>query len=461
MLEVKSPWDGELIESLKHNNESEIENILESASVISKNKGSDFPIVERIEVLKNFYQKIKKNITKLSKLAAFEGGKPLKDSIIEINRGADGVESCIEILKSEHGQVIPMNLDEASNNRIAFTQKEPIGLVLAISAFNHPFNLIIHQIIPAIATGCVVIVKPAEDTPLSCIEIVNMLYESGLPKKRCKFILPESIALATKVVADKRIDFFSFIGSSKVGWYLRTKISPGTRCALEHGGMAPTFLSESSTLDLSAKSLSRGGFYHSGQVCVSVQKIFVQKKILDDFIEIFKSEVKKLIIGNPLSEKSDLGPLIREKEVVRVGKWVSESIKNGAKLIAGGKKISNTTFDKTIILNPNPEDDISKNEIFGPVVCLYDYENMNDAIEIANSSDMSFQASIFSDKIDEILNFYSKINASSVFHNDHTAFRVDWMPFAGLKSSGHGTGGIKYTMDDMQVDKMLILRKKG
>ena len=156
-------------------------------------------------------------------------------------------------------------------------KKEPIGLVLAISAFNHPFNLIIHQIIPAIASGCVVIVKPAEDTPLSCIKIVEMLLESGLPENRCFFCMPENLKLAEKLVSDERIDFFSFIGSAKIGWMLRSKLSPGTRCALEHGGMAPTFLTESTDLDIASKLLVKGGFYHAGQVCVSVQRVFVQK----------------------------------------------------------------------------------------------------------------------------------------------------------------------------------------
>ena len=165
-----------------------------------------------------------------------------------------------------------MNINEASSNRIAFTQKEPIGVVLAISAFNHPFNLIIHQVIPAIAVGCPVIVKPAEDTPLSCLKIVEMLYEAGLPKNRCHFVMPENLELATKLVSDERIDFFSFIGSSKVGWFLRSKLAPGTRCSLEHGGMAPTFITKNSDLDLCAKSIARGGFYHAGQVCVSVQR---------------------------------------------------------------------------------------------------------------------------------------------------------------------------------------------
>ena len=271
--------------------------------------------------------------------------------------------------------------------------------------------------------------------------------------------MPENLELASKLVSDERIDFFSFIGSAKVGWMLRSKLSAGTRCALEHGGMAPTFVTQSADLDLSSKLLIRGGFYHAGQVCVSVQRVFIHKKIFDDFLDLFTKNLENFKIGDPLDKKTDIGPLIRPSEVERVHSWIKEAEKDGAKLLAGGQKISETSYDKTILLNPNDSSTISKNEVFGPVVCIYAYDDFDKTIEKANSTDVSFQASIFSNEIKEVLNFYDKINASAVFHNDHTAFRVDWMPFAGLKHSGYGVGGIKYTMEDMQIDKMLILKK--
>ena len=459
MLEIKAPWDQKIIQKIKCQKANDIEQILDVASKNSLKKGADFSLINRIDVLESFYKIVSSNITKLAKLASSEGGKPLKDSIIEIQRGAEGVKSAIEIIKSESGNVIPMNINKASENRIAFTQKEPIGVALAISAFNHPFNLIIHQIIPAIAVGCPVIVKPSEDTPLSCLKIIEMLYQSGLPKEKCFFVMPENLDIATKLVSDDRVDFLSFIGSSKVGWMLRSKLSPGTRCALEHGGMAPTFVTQSADLDLSSKLLIKGGFYHAGQVCVSVQRIFIHKSIFNDFLDLFTKNLRQFKVGNPLDNKTDVGPLIRPGEVDRVHSWVDEAIKNGAELLSGGKKISETTYDKTILINPKESDTISQKEVFGPVVCVYSYEDIDVAIEKANLTNVSFQASIFSNEIKEVLNFYQKINASAIFHNDHTAFRVDWMPFAGLKHSGYGVGGIKYTIEDMQIDKMLVLRK--
>ena len=196
-------------------------------------------------------------------------------------------------------------------------------------------------------------------------------------------------------------------------------------------------LTQSSDLDLSSKLLIKRRFLsHAGQVCVSVQRVFIHKKIFDDFLDLFTKNLENFKIGDPLDKKTDIGPLIRPSEVERVHSWIKEAEKDGAKLLAGGKKISETSYDKTILLNPNDSSTISKNEVFGPVVCIYAYDDFDNTIEKANSTDVSFQASIFSNEIKEVLNFYDKINASAVFHNDHTAFRVDWMPFAGLKHSG-------------------------
>ena len=246
--------------------------------------------------------------------------------------------------------------------------------------------------------------------------------------------MPETLELATKLVEDSRLISLVLLDQVKlVGFEI--KISSWHKVCLRTWRNCPTFITESADLDSSCKLLTRGAFYHSGQVCVSVQRIFVNLKILDNFLEKFTPIVSQLNIGDPLAESTNLGPLIRNTEVERVDNWVKESTKNGAKLILGGKKINNNAYDKTILLNPSQHDKVSKNEIFGPVVCIYTYDKFESAIEIANSVNVSFQSSIFTNNINELLKFYKNINASAVFHNDHTAFRVDWMPFAGLKES--------------------------
>ena len=236
---------------------------------------SGFLKIKRIEILQNFKALVLKNKDKLIQTALAEGGKPLKDSIIEIERGIEGTDIAIQELKNLAGKEVPMNLSSASSGKMAYTFYRPRGLVIAISAFNHPFNLIIHQVIPAVAAGCPVIVKPALTTPLSCQAIVNLLYAAGLEKEYCRMVLCSN-EIAEKIVANPANRFLSFIGSSKVGWYLRSKLPAGAACALEHGGAAPLIIDETAIIEPCINSIVKGGYYHAGQVCVSVQRIFVQ-----------------------------------------------------------------------------------------------------------------------------------------------------------------------------------------
>ena len=383
------------------------------------------------------------------------------DSRVEVDRAIDGVKLCIENLRCESGNTIPMDLNTASSQRLAFTRKEPIGVVVAVSAFNHPLNLIVHQVAPAVASGCPVIVKPSEDTPLSCFRFVEILRESGLPDEWCQALCVSNLDVATKLVTDERVDFFSFIGSARVGWHLRSKLAAGTRCALEHGGAAPVIMTEKADLDDALPLLAKGGFYHAGQVCVSVQRVFAHRDIAQKVAEGLAEIARELRIGDPLLAESEIGPLIRHAEVDRVEAWVEEAIQSGAKLPGGGRRISLSCFECTVLYDPPTDTKVSQQEIFGPVICVYPYDDLQQAIEQANTLPFAFQSSVFTRDIDEAMHIGSRLHASAVMINDHTAFRVDWMPFAGLKQSGLGTGGIPYTMNDMQIDKMTVLRTKA
>jgi acyl-CoA reductase-like NAD-dependent aldehyde dehydrogenase len=337
------------------------------------------------------------------------------------------------------------------------THHEPIGVVAALSAFNHPLNLIVHQVGPAVATGCPVIVKPAEATPLSCMRFVAILHEAGLPEQWCQALVVNDLAVAEKLATDERVAFMTFIGSAKVGWMLRSKIAPGTRCALEHGGAAPVIFSKDADMEKAVPSLIKGGFYHAGQVCVSVQRIFAHKSVAKILAEQLADAAGQLKIGDPTLENTDIGPLIRPGEVDRVETWVQEAVNSGAELLAGGKRISDTCYECTVLYDPPIEAKVSTMEIFGPVICVYPFEDLNEAISRANALPFSFQASVFTKDIDTAMHCYKCLDAAAVMINEHTAFRVDWMPFAGLKQSGYNIGGIPYTMRDMQVEKMMVL----
>ena len=260
------------------------------------------------------------------------------------------------------------------------------------------------------------------------------------------------------MVTDPRTAFFSFIGSAGVGWSLRSKLSPGTRCALEHGGVAPVIVDATADLDAAVPSLMKGGYYHSGQVCVSVQRLFAHSSIVDELGARMAEAAKALTVGNAIEETTECGPLIRPKEVDRVAQWVEEARAGGAQILAGGEKLSDTTYAPTLLLNPSPDATISKNEVFGPAVCLYSYDDVNEAIAQANSLDVAFQAAVYTNDLAAAMHTYRNIDASAVMVNDHSAFRTDWMPFAGLRTSGHGVGGIPYTCHEMTIEKMIVIK---
>ena len=458
VLDVVSPFDGRKLGSVQTADAGVIEHALATAQALFENRDGWLDTVERISVLEKAADIMGQRHEELAAAAAAEGGKPLIDSRVEVTRAIDGVKLCIEGVRTQAGREIPMALGASSANRLAVTRREPIGVVVAVSAFNHPLNLIVHQIGPAVAAGCPSIVKPAEDTALSCFRFIDILREAGLPDAWCQPVLTADHDVAEQLVTDRRTAFFSFIGSARVGWMLRSKLAPGARCALEHGGVAPAIVAADANLDQALPLLAKGGFYHAGQVCVSVQRVFADKSIANDLADRLGAIASKLIVGDPNSDKTEVGPLIRPAEVDRVEQWVGEAVEGGAKLICGGKRLDNNCYAPTVLLDPPADAAISRQEVFGPVVCVYSYDTIDNAITQANDLDVAFQAAVFTQDIDIAMRAYRRLNASAVMLNDHTAFRVDWMPFAGLRQSGLAVGGIEYTLHDMQIEKMLLIR---
>jgi acyl-CoA reductase-like NAD-dependent aldehyde dehydrogenase len=384
-LAVNSPYDGRELQQVATSGPGHVEDALSAAYALFRNRKAWLPIPERIAILKKTAAIMSTQVEQLTLLAASEGGKPYNDSKVEVLRAIDGVHLCVESLRAHAGSVIPLGTTSATTGRAAFTQKEPIGVVVAVSAFNHPLNLIVHQVGPAVATGCPVIIKPAGDTPLSCLRFVEILREAGLPPAWCQAIVTSDNETAEKLVTDERVGFFSFIGSARVGWMLRSKLAPGTRCALEHGGAAPAILAEPYDKDLVLPSILKGGFYHAGQVCVSVQRVFAPAADAASFANDLAEAAGKLVVGAPEDAATEVGPLIRSGEVDRVADWVDEALAAGAELLCGGKKISNTCYAPTVLLNPPVDVRVSTMEIFGPVVCVFCYDDIFYAVQQANT----------------------------------------------------------------------------
>ena len=413
------------------------------------------PGPQRIEILKKTARMVRERRKQLALQAAEEGGKPLADSLAEIDRAANGIEVAVQEIAQLKGQEIKMGITASSADRMAFTRCYPRGVVIAISAFNHPFNLIVHQVIPAIAVGAPVLVKPASSTPLSCLSLLEILYEAGLPQEWCQLLLCEA-SVAQEIVSDSRISFLSFIGSAEVGFKLKKLLPDGAHCVLEHGGVAPCILDTSADFNSAIPKIVKGGFYHAGQVCVSVQRLYVHRTQIEVFLKDFIPQVEKLKVGDPTQYDTEVGPLIASNEVGRVDQWVKDAVDSGAQLLCGGSPLSETTYKPTVLLNPSDEALVSTNEVFGPVLAVYEYLDLEDAFERANSVPYCFQASIFTKDLDLALEATAKLKAQTVLVNDHTAFRVDWMPFGGSEKSGYGIGGIGPSMRDMTIEKMMV-----
>jgi acyl-CoA reductase-like NAD-dependent aldehyde dehydrogenase len=456
-LKVISPFDGASVGEASLSESLDVEGALEQAYRLFLDQDSWLKPAQRIEVLKKTAHIMTTERETLALRIAKEGGKPLIDAKVEVDRAIQGVESAVGVIQHLHGREVPMALTPSTSSRLAFTIKEPIGVVVAISAFNHPLNLIVHQVIPAIIAGCPIVVKPSSATPLSCLRFVEILREAGLPDGWCQAVVC-SAELAEQMATDPRVNFLSFIGSASIGWSLKSKLSPGTRCALEHGGVAPVVVDRDADLDLVVPALLKGAFYHAGQVCVSVQKIFAHHEIFKALSSRLAEGARKLRVGDPTLETTEVGPLINQNEVDRIEAWVQEAQESGGEILAGGERISRNLYSPTVIANPSRGTKVSREEIFGPVVAVYSFKEAREVVAEINSMPLAFQAAVFTREIDQAFYFVKRINASSVMINDHTAFRADWMPFGGRDSSGIGVAGIPYSAHEMTREKLIVFK---
>jgi len=457
MLEVVQAYDRQPIQELATDDAAALEHKLTVGRARFEDRGGWLKPPRRMAILHRVADLVAQQRETFAMRIAREGGKPYTDALVETDRAIDGLRDAADLLRTRGGTEIPMGLTPASESRRAWTIMEPIGVVAAISAFNHPLNLIVHQVAPAIATGCPVIIKPATATPLSCFELVKLVSEAGMPEGWVQTLLPATRDLSSAFASDPRVAFLSFIGSATVGWSLRAKLAPGTRCALEHGGAAPVIVDQAADLDKLIEPLAKGGYYHAGQVCVSVQRIYVHEALKEAFLERFAERVRQLRVGDPRLAETEVGPLIEPREANRVANWVEEAVSGGARLI-GGERLSETTLAPSILVDPPKQAKVSREEVFGPVTCVFGYTDLDDAVREANALPVAFQSSIFTRDLAIALDVAERLDASAVMINDHTAFRTDWMPFAGRRASGYGIGGIPYTAHEMTAQKMIVFK---
>lgn len=456
MRELTSPFSGETLAEVEQAPAAALEAAMEAAHGAFLEHTSRTPGWLRRDWLEKAAELVAAEAEDLALGIAREGGKPLADAQVEVARAIGTIRLSAEEATNLGGETLPMDKAKGPENRLAFTIREPMGVVVALSAFNHPVNLIAHQVAPALAAGNSVVVKPASTTPLSAIRMVEIFREAGFPPEAV-ICVPCPGAAAEQLVRDRRTRFLSFIGSDDVGWHLKSILNPGARFSLEHGGEAAAVLAKSAEVDRAIPALVKGAFYHAGQVCISVQRIYAHESLREELVERLVKAAAKLVVGDPTDAETDVGPLITAQDQQRVNDWIGKAVDGGAELLHGGNPLPGQCHEVTVLGNPPEDADVVAREVFGPVVSVLGFESEDDVLARVNASVNPFQAAVFAQDVDAAFRLARGINANAVVINDHTAFRVDWMPFGGRENAGHGMGGVRYAVHEMSREKLMVL----
>ena len=410
---------------------------------------------ERYDLLSKITQGIKKNEDMLAQTIRKESGKPIKFARNEVNRAQLTFNWAAEESRRLNGEFLPLDVAPQTSGYYAITRRFPLGVVLGISPFNFPLNLIAHKIAPALAAGNSIILKPASATPLTALKLGEIIQEAGAPPGVVN-IIPASGKSIEPLVKDGRIKKLSFTGSSQIGWYLKS-IAGKKGVTLELGGNAAVVVESQMDWQNIIPRLVLGSFAYAGQVCIAIQRIYVRDTIFDQFISNFIKETKKSALsGNPARDNTIIGPMISLDAAKQAESWVNEAVKNGAKLVHGGKREKNF-LEATILTNTSPDMKAVCEEIFAPVVSIESYHEFEDAIKMVNNSHYGLQAGLFTHDIRQIQYAYNALEVGGLIINDYPTFRIDPMPYGGTKDSGHGREGIRYAIEEMTELKLLVI----
>ena len=452
-LEIKSPFDGKLIGTSYRAGQNEIEQaIVSSAKAFEKTK--EMPVFERAEKLMRIAEGIKKNKEEFAQIICAEAGKPIKTARQEVDRAIFTFTDAAEESKRIRGEQLPLDLEQSSKGRWALIKRFPIGPILGISPFNFPLNLVCHKVAPALASGNTIILKPASQTPLSALRLAQEILLTDWPEGTLN-VLPMDSKNAHYLVEDNRIKKITFTGSPPVGWALKNQAGY-KRVTLELGGNAGVIVHKDADIDFAASRCVAGGFTYAGQSCISVQRIYVHENIYDNFIELFLPKVKALKSGDPSDEGTDVGPMIHPDEIKRVKDWLNEALDNGVKILTGGS-IQDSVFYPTVVANVKPELKISCQEVFAPLVTVNKYKDIEEALSQVNNSDYGLQAGIFTNDAKVIFQAYDVLDVGGVIAGDVPTYRIDHMPYGGIKMSGMGREGVRYAIEEMTEQKILVM----
>ncbi len=411
---------------------------------------------QRYEILMNLSGIIKHNKDMLAETLCKEVGKPYKEALAEICGVIQNYINFAEEAKKITGEMVPVDGDSGSENRIGFTMRVPVGIVCAITPFNFPLSLTTSKVGPAIAAGNTVIVKPTQQTPVSVCKLVKFVLEAGLPEEHIQLVMGSGATTGEWLLQNKDINFYSFTGSSQVGEHITNTIGI-RRSTMELGSNAAVIVHRDADVIKAAEDCAIKGFANSGQVCQSVQRVIVHEDVADTFVKKAKEVAESLVLGNPLDEKTTVGPLISINEVNRVDGWVKEAVEKGAKLITGGKTYKERFYLPTILADVTRDMKVFYKEVFGPVIAITTYKDFDEAIDLVNDSEYGLQAGVYTKDINLAMKAAKKIVCGGIMINDTTYYKARNMPYGGLKKSGFGKEGAKYAINEMTDEKVIIL----
>ncbi len=457
VIEVINPFDGSVVDTVPKASPADVEAALQGAEASAK------VIVgltgfERGEILKRTAALMMERLDDLARTLSSEEGKILAEAKFEVDRAAQTIEISGEEAKRLGGEVLPLDGGKDVKNKFGFTLRVPCGVVAAIAPFNFPLNLVCHKVGPAIAGGNSVILKPATDTPLVSLKLVEILLEAGLPPQAISCITGSGAVIGDAICSDERVRKISFTGSKEVGEQI-CKVAGIKKVTMELGSNSPLIVLPDADLDLVAKVTVATGFANAGQVCISAQRMIVHDSVHEAVMNALVPKVEALVTGNQLEDGSNMGPMVRNSDAERVESWIKEAAVAGAKVVTGGER-SGALMQPTILDNVTPDMRVSREEIFGPAVGVHKVNNVEEAIRLANDTEFGLSAGVFTQDVDAAIRFAHEVHSGNVHINWGPMWRTDGMPYGGLKGSGTGKEGPKYAVEEMTETKTVVIHGK-
>jgi len=452
-IEVRSPYSGDVVGRVARGGAGEVQRAIDAAASAM---ADPLPAHKRAEILVRVAGYLGKRHDEVARTICAEAGKPMKAARVEVARAMSTYTFAAVEARKLAGDMVPMDASQAGEGKLAFTLRRPIGVVGAISPFNFPLNLVAHKIAPALAAGCAVVLKPASQTPLSALLLAELEEEAGLPPGWLNVVVGPATEIGDMLVADDRVKMLTFTGSSEVGWALRERAAR-KNVALELGNATPAIVEADADVDEASTKLAANAFSFAGQSCISVQRIYVQRAVYDEFVSAFVPRVESLVAGDPADEETDVGPVIDSGSHERILEWIAEARERGAEVLTGGTA-EGPIIRPTVIANAPLDVKVSCEEVFGPVVTVTPYDTFDEAVGLANGTRFGLQAGIFTSNVRLALEAAQRLDFGGVTVNEAPTFRADQMPYGGVKDSGTTREGPAYAVREMTEERVVVLQ---